>query len=269
MDKNVKDFNIRLRTIKLRELAIGVIITFIVTGILILIFPEIGESNSVFFNIICVIGGLLFLFALRGTTGIDKNIKSLLEKNTRKEAIYVFIINFLAASAFACIISLIDIYIGYYDPSWISVWDVDSANMTPALFIIDTIGTIILAPIIEELVFRGVLFNRLKIRTGIIPAMIISSIVFAMGHEFGGITSAFLFGICMCILYLKTDNILIPMFIHFLNNILATIFEITQIDLILSQIPLIIPFTIISVVGAVFLIIYIIREVKKLKTEYS
>ena len=34
-------------------------------------------------------------------------------------------------------------------------------------------------------------------------------------------TAAFIFAVCMAILYLKTDNVLIPIFAHFLNNLIA------------------------------------------------
>ena len=148
------------------------------------------------------------------------------------------------------------------------MWDIETINVDAGVIILEAIGSIIFAPIVEELVFRGVLFNRLKIRTGIIPAMLISSFLFAIGHDFGGMTSAFLFGICMCILYLKTDNILIPMSVHFINNLVATILETTQIDIFLAQFPLVIPSLIISIIGSVLLIIYIIKEAKKLKNEY-
>ena len=141
--------------------------------------------------------------------------------------------------------------------------------MDGSVIILDAIGAIILAPIMEELIFRGVIFNRLKIRVGIIPAMIISSFIFAIGHEFGGITSAFLFGICMCLLYLKTDNILIPMCVHFLNNVVATILNLIGLDVVISQFPWIIPSTILSLIGTVYLIKYIIQETRKAKKQYS
>ncbi len=83
-------------------------------------------------------------------------------------------------------------FIGMNDPTWISGVDIDSVSLTPSAFLYTLITSVVFAPIIEELVFRGVLFNRLKIRIGIVPAMLISSILFAIGHDFGGIVSAFL-----------------------------------------------------------------------------
>jgi hypothetical protein len=158
--------------------------------------------------------------------------------------------------------------LGMADPTWISGIDIDSVDITPSAFLFSAIASIIFAPIIEELIFRGVLFNRLKIRTGIIPAMLISSFLFAIGHDFGGITSAFLFGICMCILYLKTDNILIPMSVHFLNNVLATLMEVMNTDTLFMQPPGLYILGIAVAIATLLLIMYIIGETSKLKKIY-
>ena len=269
MDKNVKDFNVRLRTIKIRELIIILILTAILSIVLSEIFPTLAEYEDLFYIIMILILTLIFVFLLRDTRGLDRNFENLFNKNNGKEILYVLIINLLFAFFVGCILSYIDFLIGMTDPTWISIWDVDSVNMDSNAIILDAISGIIFAPIIEEIIFRGIIFNRLKIRIGITSAMIISSFLFAIGHGFGGITSAFLFGICMCILYLKTDNILIPMSVHFLNNTIATILTNSQTDIIVSQLPWIIPFSIISLIGSIFLIIYIIQEHKSLKKQYS
>ncbi|WP_231156672.1 CPBP family intramembrane glutamic endopeptidase [Clostridium botulinum] len=79
---------------------------------------------------------------------------------------------------------------------------------------------VILAPIMEELIFRGIMFNRLKMRWGAGPAIIISSIIFGMLHMDLAIIGAVLFGIMMCILYMKTRNIITTMTVHFINNLI-------------------------------------------------
>lgn len=268
MDKSVTNFNIRLRTIRIRDMIVGILLASIITAILMGIFPEIYESDELFFIVFLMIGALLFVWALRGTKGLDQNIENIFEENTRKEILYVFAINLLFAFLFTFLISSIDIMISLTDPTWISM-DIETVDIDSSTVILDAIGAIIFAPIMEELIFRGVLFNRLKIRTGIIPAMIISSIIFGLGHEFGGMTSAFIFGVCMCILYLKTDNILIPMSVHFLNNLIATLLNVSGLDLAMTQLPWIVPCAILSIIGTVYLIKYVIQEGKQLKKQYN
>ncbi len=269
MDKSVTNFNVRLRTITIIDLIIGVIAAVILSGVLMVIFPAIYDSDELFFIVFLLIGALMFGWALKGTYGLDRNIENLFDKKISKEIIYVFAINLLFAFLFTFIISSLDILMGLADPTWISIWEVDTVDIDSSVIILDAIGAIIFAPLIEELVFRGILFNRLKIRTGILPAMLISSFIFAIGHDFGGITSAFLFGICMCILYLKTDNILVPMSVHFLNNVFATVIDLTGWDLIMSQLPWIVPCLLISIIATIYLVVYIIREYKGLKKVYN
>ena len=144
--------------------------------------------------------------------------------------------------------------------------EASSGYMGTWVFILEIFSAIILAPIIEELFFRGVLFNRLKIRTGLIIAMLVSSFLFAIGHEFGGMTSAFLFGMCMCIIYYKTDNILLTMTIHCLNNLIGTIFDFTTLPDILMEMPWLIITCIISGICGILILLYIYRNLKAFRS---
>lgn len=269
MDKSVIDFNVRLRTIRIRDLIVGIIIAIILSSIISSIFPAIDADDNLFMIMFLLIATLLYAYALKGTRGLENNFDDFSKDNVKKEILYVFIINFLFACLFVFLISAFDFLSGLNDPNWISMLDVDTVDMDSSILILEGIAAIIFAPIVEELTFRGVLFNRLKIRTGIIPAMLISSFIFAIGHEYGGITSAFLFGICMCILYLKTDNIFIPMSVHFINNVVATVLETSGIDIVLAQMPWLIPSLIISIIGTLLLAKYIIKETRLIKKEFG
>ncbi len=82
-------------------------------------------------------------------------------------------------------------------------------------------GTVLISPIAEELIFRGIILNRLKLVISTPAAILVSSLCFGILHSYGSIISAFVFGLCMCILYIKTDNILIPISAHIMNNFFA------------------------------------------------
>lgn len=269
MDKSISDFNVRLRTIKLRELIIGLVIALVITGIVSILFPEVYDNDDLFLLIFSLSIILFFIYALIGSKGLKNNFRNLFKDDVKKEILYVFIINFLFAFLTIMLISALDYIIALNDPSWISIWDIDSVDVDSGINFLDIILSLFYAPIFEELIFRGIIFNRLKIRIGIIPAMLISSFVFGIGHSFVGIISAFIFGICMCILYLKTDNILVPISVHFLNNFTAVILDGFGFDYIVSQMPWIIPFLIIVVIGSVLLIKYVFEETVLLKRQYS
>lgn len=269
MDKLISDFNVRLRTITIIDLILGIIFAMIISGILMVIFPVIYDNDDLFMIVYLTILLLFFVFCLRKTTGLENNIQEVFTRKNRNEILYVFAINLMFAFLFTFLIGMLDLLIGMTDPNWVTGFDIDSVDLTPSAFIFSSVASIVFAPVLEELIFRGVLFNRLKIRIGILPAMILSSFLFAIGHDFGGITSAFLFGVCMCIIYLKTDNIIITMSVHCLNNIVATVLELINIDLIVMQIPWLFILGIITLVATVLLLKYIIDETSKIKKSYN
>ena len=79
---------------------------------------------------------------------------------------------------------------------------------------------VIVAAIVEETIFRGYLILRLKsvIRNPVL-AVVISSIIFSIGHGYEGIAgviSVFFLGIIFAVIYIWRVSLIAPMIIHFL-----------------------------------------------------
>ena len=85
-----------------------------------------------------------------------------------------------------------------------------------------TINTIVVAPITEEFIFRGVLLHRLATKWNIAIAIWISSIIFGLLHFFDPV-GAFLFGVVMALLYIKTKNLIVPIIAHAMYNTILII----------------------------------------------
>ena len=112
------------------------------------------------------------------------------------------------------------------------------------------ISSIIISPISEELLFRGVFLNRLKLIVPTSFAIAITSILFGALHSYGNIISAIVFGVCMCIIYLKTRNVLTCIFAHFLNNLLAeTLYYADYGNLIFTNDIFIVVFSVLAIVS--------------------
>lgn len=127
-------------------------------------------------------------------------------------------------------------------------------------------GPVLISPISEELIFRGVLLNRLNILLPTILAVLLSSLLFAALHGFGSIISAFVFAICMAILYLKTENIFVPMFAHFLNNLFAEgIVIIDSPNMLFTNGIVMVIVSVLAIVSAIFIINSIRTELNNLK----
>lgn len=89
-------------------------------------------------------------------------------------------------------------------------------------FAFDIITITILAPIVEEFVFRGVILHRLIRKTSVWGGILLSSLLFGILHA--DIIGAFLFGVIASLLFIKTGNLLIPILMHALNNTIAVVF---------------------------------------------
>lgn len=81
----------------------------------------------------------------------------------------------------------------------------------------------ILAPVFEEVVFRGVLYSSLRRRFSAPFAMVASALIFALAHGYGtfGLVTIFWSGLLWAWAYEKTGSILPGMAAHALNNSLV------------------------------------------------
>lgn len=138
-----------------------------------------------------------------------------------KEIVLVIVIHLLITFGFIFIIVLAASYIS---PDSINAILNDDSAVIPEVFsskLYYFITAVFLAPIVEEIVFRGIILNRLKVRWGTGTAIIVSSVLFGILHFRMAIVGAIVFGVCMSLVYLKTRKILITMTIHFINNLFA------------------------------------------------
>ena len=85
------------------------------------------------------------------------------------------------------------------------------------------IKSVILAPILEELFFRKILFKRLLKQNSFVISVIVSSLCFASIHGLPNVLPTFIFGVICCLIYNYTKNILYPILLHFTGNLITLI----------------------------------------------
>ena len=95
-------------------------------------------------------------------------------------------------------------------------------QLSLAALMIGAVTSTILAPLSEEIVFRGWLLNALNRRMQPWPAIIASSLAFAAIHPPPSLITTFLFGVCAAVVYQKTNNLWVSILIHSLNNLLIS-----------------------------------------------
>lgn len=83
---------------------------------------------------------------------------------------------------------------------------------------------VFLGPILEEIVFRGFIYQSLLKRFNVIIATIICSFLFATAHaNLKGFTQLFMLSCIFCLVYVRSRNLLYPIAFHILNNTIATL----------------------------------------------
>lgn len=235
-----------------------VFLIYIISNIITLTVDVVIEMNFEFISLcidIFMLGMLLYMYKAS-----YKNIKVLykdfLSKVNIKEILSVVVTQICFSMGSALIlINLVYVFI----PDVLSEL-LDSTSyetFSYSSLIISFLLIVILAPIVEELVFRGIIFKRLCIKRSILLSMVLSSVFFGILHLELAIVGAIAFGIANCILYIKYKNILIPMLVHFINNLIAFIpqFFTGEVDGSIEYVATSTDIIITSIFGAILLTI--------------
>ncbi len=87
---------------------------------------------------------------------------------------------------------------------------------------VGTLLFVIIAPLAEEAVFRLFLFNFLNKKTGLVPAVLISSLLFGIYHmNMIQCIYAFLMGVLFCLFYNRDHRFIVPVIMHAFANAAA------------------------------------------------
>jgi membrane protease YdiL (CAAX protease family) len=108
---------------------------------------------------------------------------------------------------------------------WTEWFDEDLAWGAPLVAGASLLGTVVFAPLFEEIVFRGLLYATLRRRLAWPIAATVSAGIFAIAHGYGaaGFGSVFLSGLLWAIAYERTGSLLPNMAAHVLNNAAAAL----------------------------------------------
>lgn len=232
-------------------------------------------------NLLSLISTVLFIIILLYKFRVNKNklllmIKDYIKKINIKELGGVVATQLCLSMG----ISLLLIGIVYFTlpntlNNLLSESSVSEVSTYGGLFV-SMLITVVCAPIMEELFFRAVIFKRISRKFNIYIGMLISSLIFGLLHIELAVIGAFIFGIACCILYIKYKNILIPMTVHFFNNLIAFLPQlninapvdtspITNTDAIIS-----LSFgSLLFLIGMFFFIKFTLKNKKYLKSGFS
>ncbi|MGL4624431.1 MAG: lysostaphin resistance A-like protein [Culicoidibacterales bacterium] len=147
----------------------------------------------------------------------------------KKQFTFQVIRGYLLMLAFSFIASLAMMLLGLTDSS-ANQQSVESLiSLVPFL---TTITVVILAPFVEEIVFRYLLIKGLKKYLPLWGAGVISVLVFATIHvlqagDFINIIPYLALGAGLTIAYLRTNNIMVSIALHFIQNLIAVLISLS------------------------------------------
>jgi hypothetical protein len=99
-----------------------------------------------------------------------------------------------------------------------------SSSFYGSTLVLELISSALLTPVLEELVYRGIIFARLKRMLGFVPAMLLSALIFAIMHfNLVQFLYALLFGMVLVVFMEKTGHLYGAVLGHITANALAVI----------------------------------------------
>ena len=247
-----------LKNITLKELCVVIISLFAIFHAFKL-FNVISSYSTAIYVIII----LYFIFKLRNSfSDLKKDLKEVFSKDSIKSILLVVILNIFLSYGFLYLGDFL--LVNFPSLNFLINFSTSSIYLNHSLSLaFGFIAIVVVSPISEELIFRGVMLNRIKLFFPTKFAILITSLLFASLHSFGSITSAFIFAICMALLYLKTDNIFVPIFSHFLNNLSAeSIVAFDTQNILFTNLTVIYSVSIFAVISFVIIIILFSNEWK-------
>ena len=246
----MSSFNDNIKKITLKEFLIVFLLLFLIQSLLNLF--DIADIPSYWVYTV-----LIFYFIYKTKDSfkyIKSDIRDVFKLDNIKEILYVVVLNIFISYAFLYLADyILDVF-----PS--------IAFFTKSVLFSTIFATIFISPVSEELIFRGLFLNRFKLIVPPIFAILLSSLIFASLHSYGNIFSAFIFSISISVLYLKSENIFIPIFAHFLNNLIAEmIFIFDSTHVIFNNTYIFYTISFLAILSFIMILNYIVKELNTIK----
>lgn len=134
---------------------------------------------------------------------------------------YILIIPFgifcmMAGNYFSSILTM------FMSESMISTYDSTQTAIYGSSFILQVVSAGIAGPIVEELIFRGLIYNRIKKMAGISLAAILSGAIFGAYHgNWVQAPYAMIIGLVCVFVYEKYKSIIAPILLHITANMFS------------------------------------------------
>lgn len=176
-------------------------------------------KNTGTFRALCIMGGLACSFlCLFKTALLDGFLKP--KKETWKQPIWQYIVIVLGTVTVAYGLNLLFTVTGFTQSSE-NYQNVAESQYNVALFV-GLILYVVVSPFVEEVIFRGFLYGRMRVYMPKIWAILVSALLFGVYH--GNLvqgTYGFVMGILFTVVYEKYKNFYLAVIMHAIANLVG------------------------------------------------
>lgn len=165
------------------------------------------------------------MFTLAGTFLIVRRKPNLLKNlglrkfSLKQAAIVIIVVTILMMGLYEMITYALEHLVAGYDAEK----DLETINITNwSSWWLAFVVAVVFAPIVEEVLFRGVALPALANKFGMLPGVLIVSGVFAIGHwSLANTPGTFVASIILCYMYVRFKSIVPGILLHVTNNSIA------------------------------------------------
>ena len=120
---------------------------------------------------------------------------------------------------FIIIILVVNLVSSYLFSDYPLQKNVNQLSISREITIIQLLSIVVIAPVVEEFYFRGILFNYFEKRNGKLFILILTSLIFSIIHfNVPATPTLFILGISLGLIKLTTDSIFITIIMHSIFN---------------------------------------------------
>lgn len=204
-------------------LLFGLLITNFISSVVIMVFANIlfKDFNQYNFTIVFLIDllTLIIVYKFYGTRINIIRYRYKIKKIDLKDMMYII----LFGIALSIVMSILINFLVELFPSYEEV----SNNITSQTnSILNVICMVVMIPIYEEIIFRGVIFNHLKENYKIGTAIVVQALLFGIAH--GNIVQgiyAFILGIVLALMYMYFNCIYSNIMLHRIFNLFGGLID--------------------------------------------
>jgi uncharacterized protein len=185
---------------------------------------EIIYSQSIQATIFAGFGALFIFWIIFKNKKENLFVRSQFNSITKKQAGWSALIGFSFVFLSMLIVQLLS---AIFPSQYVSFLETMDA-IVDAPFLAVLLAVVIVAPLFEEVMFRGLVYDALQKRMNIYLSVILAGLFFGIYHLniFQG-TYATLIGIIMGLSLVWTKSIWAPIIIHFVNNLISVLLSYT------------------------------------------